>query len=134
MNPHDLTLIVSASVRYWEDSSINGVPDNDGTLTPLRSGSFWVPVIELGSGTVRNWPSGVQADIHFKVCDAGEYWLGDLKEKKLFKWAGDYVPDRLLAVGSSGYGDYIILEIGADGVIKGWNPPLLDSSEWEVVW
>lgn len=29
------TLVVSANVRYWEDSTINGVEDKDGTLTPL---------------------------------------------------------------------------------------------------
>lgn len=29
---------VSAQVRYWEDASVNGVFDDDGTLIPLRTG------------------------------------------------------------------------------------------------
>ena len=29
---------VSAGVRYWEDATINGATDTDGTLTPMRKG------------------------------------------------------------------------------------------------
>lgn len=68
---------VSAEVRYWEDSKINGVEDENGTLTPFRSGDLWCPVIRLEDGTVMDWPAGMVADFHFKVCDAGQYWLLD---------------------------------------------------------
>ena len=27
---------VSAGVRYWEDATINGATDTDGTLTPMH--------------------------------------------------------------------------------------------------
>ena len=32
---------VSAEVRYWEDATINGTEDTDGTLTPLRKDACW---------------------------------------------------------------------------------------------
>lgn len=127
---YPLRLLVSAEVRYWEDATINGVSDEDGTLIPLKVRELWKPVIELQSGRVLDWPQGTTADIHYKVCDAGEYWLEDEDGNKL-KWKGDYVPDSLLAIGERGYGDYIILKISGEGIIEGWITPLLSSDEWE---
>ena len=68
---------VSAQVRYWEDATINGTTDTDGTLAPMRKDDCWAPVIRLADGMVMDWPQGTTADVHFKVCDAGEYWLLD---------------------------------------------------------
>lgn len=123
-------LIVSAAVRYWEDAKVNGVEDADGTLIPLKTGELWKPTIELATGRVLDWPQGTTADIYYKVCDAGEYWLEDAAGKRL-KWNGDYVPSKLLCVGDEGYGDYIILKISADGFIEGWKEPELDGGDWE---
>lgn len=114
---------VSAEVRYWEDSSVNDVEDTDGTLTPMRQGDCWVPVIRLADGIVMDWPQGIVADVHFKVCDAGEYWLQDDEKKRVAKWAGFYVPNEFLCPGDNGYGDYIIMKIGADGQIEKWRKP-----------
>ena len=47
----------SAGVRYWEDATINGKDDTDGTLTPLRTGTNWCPVIRLADGVVMDWPT-----------------------------------------------------------------------------
>lgn len=47
---------VSAGVRYWEDATINGATDTDGTLTPMRKGDNWEPVIRLADGMVMDWP------------------------------------------------------------------------------
>ena len=74
---------VSAGVRYWEDATINGTTDTDGKLTPLRKGDNWEPVIRLADGMVMDWPQGTTADVHFKVCDAGEYWLLDDERKRV---------------------------------------------------
>lgn len=126
-------LVVEAGVSYWEDATVNGVEDTDGSLIPFGHGSHWCPVIELATGQIRDWPQGTTADIHYKVCDAGEYWLTDDAGSKLAKWKGYYVPDNLLCVGDSGYGDYIILKVGADGKIVGWSKPVLDNEEWEVL-
>lgn len=123
-------LRVSAGVRYWEDAEINGVQDDDGTLVPLRDGNLWKPTIELETGRVLDWPPGTKASIHYKVCDAGEYWLEDAAGARL-KWKGDYVPDNLLCIGEKGYGDYIIMEIAADGAIHGWKQPELIADHWK---
>ncbi len=125
-------LIVEAGVRYWEDASVNGHEDTDGSKIPLRDGDLWKPVIELATGKIVGWPQGTKADIHYKVCDAGQYWLAGEDGNKLVKWNGDYVPDDLLASGE-GYGDYIIMEIDYDGQIMGWRQPVIDADDWESV-
>jgi len=129
---YPILLVVSAEVRYWEDADVNGVEDNDGTLIPFRVGEKWCPVVSLITGHILDWPKGTTAKIHYKVCDQGEYWLQDAHGNKA-KWRGCYVPDSLLCVGDDGYGDYIILNVSADGVIEGWKTPRLDGSEWEMV-
>lgn len=114
---------VSAQVRYWEDATINGTEDTDGTLTPLRKGDCWEPVIRLADGMVMDWPEGTTADIHFKVCDAGLYWLLDGERKRVSKWAGFYVPNEFLCHGDNGYGDYIIMKIQSSGMVEKWRTP-----------
>lgn len=122
---------VEAEVRYWEDATINGQEDTDGTLTPFRFGDKWCPWIRLADGWVVNWPEGTTADIHYKVCDQGEYWLST-DECRVAKWKGDYVPDAFLCHGDTGYGDYIIFKVGADGKIEGWRHPAIDPEQWQA--
>lgn len=121
---------VRAEVRHWEDATVNGVEDSDGSLVPLRDGDLWAPVIRLCDGAVMDWPAGVEADVHYKVCDQGEYWLLDEARNRTAKWASDYVPDEFLCHGDHGYGDYIIFRVGADGKIERWRTPGIDPSEW----
>lgn len=116
-------LEVGAEVRYWEDATVNGTADTDGALIPLRKGELWAPVIRLADGMVMDWPQGTTADVHFKVCDAGEYWLLDDERKRVAKWTGFYVPNDFLCPGDNGYGDYIILKVCADGQIAKWRTP-----------
>src|SRR5690606_16913740 len=106
-----------------EDASVNGVEDTNGDLIPLRTGDNWEPVIDLETGQVRGWPSGTTADIHYKVCDQGEYWLLDASGAPVAKWRGCYVPDDLLCVRDRGYGDYIIPKIDEGGRIQGRPAP-----------
>ena len=122
---------VSAEVRYWEDSIVNDVEDTDGTLTPMRQGDCWVPVIRLADGIVMDWPQGIVADVHFKVCDAGEYWLLNEAGEKL-AWRSGYVPGAFLCHGDNGFGDYIILKIGPDGQIADYKRPDIVASEWRA--
>lgn len=121
-----LYIEVSAGVRYWEDATINDQEDINGTLTPFRKGNDWCPVIRLSDGMVMDWPAGMTANIHFKVCDDGEYWLLDEQRQRIAKWAGYYVPNYFLCHGDNGYGDYIILKVDADGVIKSWRSPAIE--------
>ena len=120
-------LEVCAQVRYWEDATVNGAEDTDGTLIPARVNESWRPVIRLADGLVMDWPQGTTADIHYKVCDAGEYWLLDDERKRVAKWAGFYVPGDFLCHGDKGYGDYIIFKVDGAGQIGKWSTP-------EVVW
>ena len=123
---------VGADVRYWDDASLNGQDDTEGKI-PLRKGNLWCPVIDLQTGEVIGWPDGVAADVHYKVCDQGEYWLLDESKERIAKWKDYYVPNDILCVGDNGYGDYIIFKIDADGRINGWRNPGIDDDEWETL-
>ena len=126
-------LEVSAEVRYWEDSKFNGVRDEAGTLVPFRDGDLWCPIIDLESGIFLDWPEGLEAKIHYKVCDQGEYWLLGDEGQRLFKYLGDYVPDEYLCFGDRGYGDYIIMNIDGTGKIQDYVKPVFSSDQWGKV-
>lgn len=128
---------VSAGVRYWEDAALKNLRDTGESPAelsfeevPFRKGDCWEPVIDLQTGQVLGWPEGVEARIHYKVCDAGQYWLLDDNKQRIAQWKGYYVPDDILCVGRSGYGDYIIFTIGGDGFIQHWRNPGIDPEEW----
>ena len=121
---------VRAKVRYWEDATVNGAEDLDGTLIPFRDGDLWCPRIRLADGLIEGWPQGMVASIHFKVCDEGEYWLTNSGGARVAKWHGHYVPDEFMCHGSSGYGDYIIIHVGGDGVIAKWRQPIIEAGKW----
>lgn len=124
---------VRAEVRYWEDGTVNGAKDATGSLVPLRDGAVWAPVIRLADGQIMDWPQGATADIHYKVCDQGDYWLLDEARQRIAKWRGYYVPDRFLCHGDEGYGDYIIFKVGGDGVIEQWRAPQVDAEKWAAL-
>jgi hypothetical protein len=117
-------LKADCGVRYWEDATVNGVQDGDGELIPCRQGDGWAPLIDLETGKVEDWPEGTKADIHYKVCDAGIYSLLDADRNVVASFDG-YVPS-MMSPGGSGYGDYVIMTIGEDGVIEGWEADLDD--------
>jgi len=122
-------LKVSAKVRYWEDGTVDGVEDTDGKLIPCRKGDNWEPIIILSTGQISNWNVGTTASVHYKVCDAGIYKLADETGKVVSEKEG-YVPD-CLSPGGNGYGDYIIMDIDAEGFIKDWEPELGDFEQDE---
>lgn len=117
------TVLVKAQVRYWEDAVINGVADEKGILTPCREGNLWCPEIDIDTGVILNWPKDTTADIHFKVCDAGSYYLKDGYGNIVLQRENDYVPNDLIP---GGYGDYIEMHIDGDGKIANWNPSFDD--------
>ena len=121
---------INASVRNPSSSILNGSEDESGKM-PLIRFQMWNPVIELETGKILNWPEGNTAEINYKVCDSGEYWLLDEQKNKILKWKGYYVPDDILCTKRNGYGDYIIFDIQEDGTIKNWKTPILDEDEWE---
>lgn len=119
-----------AGVRYWEDAYVNEVEDTDGTLIPGRVGDEWRAKIEIATGKIVGWPEGTTADIHYKVCDAGIYWLLDDEGRKLACRDG-YVPAGFFCHGDNGYGDYIILRVGTDGQIADYRRPEIVADEWK---
>lgn len=122
-------ILVEAEVRYWEDATVNGQEDHNGTLIPCREGDLWKPVIRLEDGQIMGWPEGTKAEIHYKVCDQGEYFLGNDKQEKIGKWGSYYVPNEFLCHGDNGYGDYIIFNVDPDGKIKNWKRPSVEEDK-----
>jgi hypothetical protein len=116
-------LVAEMEPRYWEDARVDGVAETDeDPRIPLRNGDLWILRIALDEGRILDWPDGVTAETHYKVCDAGTYRILDAEGAILAEREG-YVPP-FLAPGGHGYGDYVIVRIGPDGRIDGWNPDL----------
>lgn len=134
-------LKVDAGVRYWEDAKVNGVEDTDCEETKgaptvpcaeyvgersgvLRGNSWrWRPIIDIDEGKIVNWKQGVTAHIHYKVCDDGIYEVIEANGNVLAAHEG-YVPDIMCPAGQ-GYGDYIIMNVDENGIIKGWKKELI---------
>jgi hypothetical protein len=114
------TLAVRANVRYWEDAEINGVADEEGDLTPFADGDSWNLKVEIEAGKIIDWPTGTVASIHFKVCDGFSFWLLDENDEVVYTSEEGYVP-KFFCPKEAGYGDYIIMDIDADGVIQKWD-------------
>lgn len=124
---HDDRLIVKvvAHVRYWEDGEIDGVDDDPGNpKMPCVAGVFcdsekwyWCPIIDVETGQIMNWEKGLEASIHYKVCD--ECGLTIMKGDNVLYDDEDYVPE-FLCPKEEGYGDYIIMDIDKEGYIKDW--------------
>lgn len=111
-------------VRYWEDAIVDGIVDEDGTLIPCREGDNWHIVVDVDTGQIINWKTGVTADIHYKICDAGVYSLLNVHKEVFIKKEG-YVC-QLLDPEHDGYGDYVIIHVDANGFIQGWNVKDMD--------
>lgn len=115
-------LKAECDVRYWEDATVNGVEDEDGSRIPCRQGDCWMPTIDLKTGQIQGWPEGTEASLHYKVCDAGRYSLLDAEGKEVAAIDG-YVP-KIMCPGGRGFGDYVIMKIDASGHIADWHPTL----------
>ncbi|BDD02477.1 hypothetical protein [Persicobacter psychrovividus] len=107
-------LRVEAFIPFWEDARIDGSRDKEGKI-PCRQGDMWKPCIEIETGRIINWEKGVSAETFYKVRDTGMYYLLDA-ENKVVAERGGYA---LACLGDS-YGDYIELNIDAEGMIEGW--------------
>lgn len=121
------TLHVQASVRYWEDATVNELADEEGDRIPCRVSDCWCPIIDIDNGVITNWAKGVMADVHYKVCDAGVYELKDADGAIVATKEG-YVPS-IMCPEENGYGDYIIMNIDENGKIGKWVPLIEDFFE-----
>jgi hypothetical protein len=89
-------------VRYWEDATVN-----------------WCPKIELETGKIVEWPQGTTAHIHYKVCDDGDYKLLD-DAGNMVVHVDEYVPAIMSPGDSCKCGDYVVMDVDADGLIQKW--------------
>lgn len=113
-------LLVKAHVRYWEDSTINGVEDTEnGENTPCKQGEMWCPKIDIATGIIQNWEIGKTASIHYKVADCCGWELLDKSNSVILSQEDGYVP-RTLCPAENGYGDYIIMNVDEKGQIEKW--------------
>ena len=125
-------LQVSAEPRYWEDTTINGQPDEIGSRVPFRHEDLWEPKIRLWDGVVMDWPKGTTAEIHYKVCDQGQYFLCNENGEKVAQYRGHYVPNEFLCHDAEGFGDYIIFNVDRNGKIQGYQRPDIDPDSWKA--
>ena len=92
---------------------------------PGLSGGVLILVLDLDRRAVRDWPAGRTASVYLKPRDSGSYYLLSGGEVVVTR-EGDYVPGYLPG---EHYGDYLILDIGPDGTIAGWDPSAEDVAE-----
>lgn len=129
-------LCLDANVRYWEDADINGKEDisyneqakgkkprvplaiENPDARYLDDKYHWVIKIDTNTGNIVGWPEGVTANIHYKVCDEGIYWLEDAEGNEIHK-IESYVPE-LFDFCNDSYGDYIIMTVDENGHIEEW--------------
>ena len=133
-------ILVDCSPRYWEDCKVNGMDDisfieSKGVGTPgipcaeqikekptdciYADHWRWRPIIDVETGLITNWRTGVNANIHYKVCDEFSCIFQDDKGLVIYQYDG-YVPPFMYPK-SNGYGDYIIMDINENGYIQDWN-------------
>ena len=114
-------LFASMNVRYWEDATVNGIEEtNENPTIPLRNGGTWDIMIDIEQGRIMNWPVGVTASTHYKVCDEGTYTLTSYDMEGVVIRKEGYVPS-MLCPKENGYGDYVIMDIDENGYIDKWN-------------
>ena len=124
-------LKVCADARYTEDAEILNLEtgefeeDKDAKM-PCLKGSCWCPEINPDTGVITNWTIGVDAHLHYKVCDcfSAEVLVDG---KVVAKVENEYVPDCMCPA-DEGYGDYIDMNVRSDGSIEGWS--CSDFEDW----
>lgn len=74
-------------------------------------------LIEIDTGKVISWQGDVPIVIHDNICNNGIYTLFDKSENEVGKIDNYYVPHDLIP---GKRGEYIHLDISADGVVTNW--------------
>ena len=93
---------------------------------PCLKGSCWCPEINPDTGVITNWQIGVEARLHYKVCDCFSAEVLD-DGNVVAKVENEYVPDCMCPA-DEGYGDYIDMNVRSDGSIEGWS--CADFEDW----
>lgn len=124
-------LKVCADARYTNDAEIfnpdtSNFEEDTNAKMPCLKGSFWCPEINPDTGVITNWQMGVEARLHYKVCDgfSAEVLVDG---NVVAKVEDEYVPDCMCPA-DEGYGDYIDMNVRSDGSIEGWS--CSDFEDW----
>lgn len=82
----------------------------------LKNGKLTL-VIDLDTKRVRDWPAGRAVSLHLHPRDEGRYYLLS-RDTVILSREESPVPDFLPG---EHFGDYLILNIGADGTVLRWD-------------
>lgn len=96
-------------------------PEDIAPDFPGLSGESLSMTLDLDTGRIRDWPAGRVESLHLKVCDRGCYYLLSGREV-VAEREQSYVPSCV----PGQYGDYLIMQIAADGTVTNWRPNVDD--------
>ena len=119
------TTLVEAIKRVVDIKQVSiNIPLRDGDVEsdldiPFIKDNVLRCVVDIDSGRIQTWPQGQTMKLCSKVCDEGIYKLFDTKGNCIASINEDYVPNNLIP---GDYGDYVILDVDTDGLIKNWKP------------
>lgn len=111
---------IQAAVRYDEEDIPNDFPG--------RKGDIWDVTVDIDTGRVLDWPECYKASVCMKVCDSGTYTLLAPDKSVISELENEYVPTDCVPGGD---GDYIEMEINADGFCTNW-PTNPDLYAWSI--
>ncbi|MBO7570670.1 MAG: hypothetical protein J6T48_00805 [Bacteroidales bacterium] len=129
------------SIPYDKENDL--ITFDNGIMTELEIDDDFTPpmlnkeilrlefMIDLKNGKMQDWNEEYgYLRMWAKVRDSGTYTLLDTEKNPICQING-YVPNKLIPPFEKGYGDYIELDINADGTINNWsqNPDLSDFVE-----
>lgn len=106
------TVRINVPNRYGDEDIPLDFPGLNSTGTMLTM--EW----DIDTGKIKDWPEGRAEHMHLKVTDEGCYELLAPDGSTLMS-RNNYVPHCVVP---GEYGDYIIMDIGADGVIQNYRP------------
>ena len=115
------TIRLVLPVKYGEEDIPTDFPGRANDMLTLN--------VDLDTMKIREWPAGREAcDLHMKVTDSGCYYALDQSGAVIGTLEQEYVPGCV----PGSYGDYVELEINADGVVTNWelHPDEITGSFW----
>jgi len=118
---------VCAEMNYTEDCIVNELTEPECTVDnpevkPTIFGAWkdergnwcWKFDVDVETGKIIGWPSGMTARTYYKVVDG---FYAKFNDKS---YGPNYVPD-CFSLDDEGYGDYMYLTVSEDGFIKDWD-------------
>ena len=103
-------MYIAIEVQLRDDAQV----DDDGYKLPFCNNDMWSGTLNPESNRIIGWPEGEEWNVYDKVGDSGFYYLLDENQDVIASIEGDYVPNKCIP---GKYGDYIDLEISAEGVV-----------------